>query len=546
MKIEKINNKQICFFYIPLFLFVILISVYLGHNFAIFEDDLVYSTYYKSEKIFNCLNFNFGHGGGYLGYFLSKFLSFGLPNLLSIHPCDFTVCHLVIKGFFTIITLLLITKFSTFFYRSKLIFISVFSFLTFYYFFYLCKLETLIVGVSYNYYRYSFSLIFFSIVVYFIFENLIKNKKITKFKSILFILICAFIAGTSSEIIFVTLILFSVLILLYQLIIYIVSFLKKSYDFFNLYKFDISKNFIFTFFMLIFTVFCFVSSSGFKKVALTRGLEDFIITKDILLSFINEYIQFYFIDELIYWIIFIILFIVNFAIAYKKQEIKKILLPCFLQISILGSIFSLIFCKETYYTGGFWLVHHHIRFIFSMLIMCPMLMSLSYFVKSLILKYNNHFDKKRIINYFVLIFIILSIVLMTSLFKTINGNRFRDFYNKTTNLRIFNYQLEKIFRFYYLKNEVPYLPGYINDRDIYRFKKPIGEFCFIDNYNNFLQAYYSNIYKDTNVYNLLYCVSDKAIEKFYENGGTFTKEELKNIKFSRLFDENFVLNKETN
>ena len=46
MKIEKITNKQVCF-YILLFLFVILFSVYLGHNFAIFEDDLVYSTYYK-------------------------------------------------------------------------------------------------------------------------------------------------------------------------------------------------------------------------------------------------------------------------------------------------------------------------------------------------------------------------------------------------------------------------------------------------------------------------------------------------------------------
>lgn len=546
MKIEKITNKQVCCFYIPLFLFVILFSVYLGHNFAIFEDDLVYSTYYKSEKFFNCLNFNFGHGGGYLGYFLSKFLSFGLPNLLSIHPCDFTVCHLVIKGFFTIITLLLMTKFSTFFYRSKLIFISVFSFLTFYYFFYLCKLETLIVGVSYNYYRYSFSLIFFSVVVYFIFENLIKNKKNTKFKSVLFILICAFIAGTSSEIIFITLILFSLLILLYQLIIYLISYLRKSHEFLNLYKFNISKSFILMFLVLNFAVFSFVSSSGFKEVSMSRGLSNIFITKDLLQNFSNQYIQLYFLDEIFYWILFIILFVVNVVIAYKKQEIKKILLPCFLQISILGSIFSLIFCKETYYTGGFWLVHHHIRFIFSMLIMCPMLMFLSYFVKSLILKYNNSIEKKKIINNIAMITFISSIVFLCLLLKVINGNEFKYFHMKTKNLKIFNYKIEKIFRFYYLKNEVPYLPGYIKDRDIYRFKKPKGEFCFIDEYNNFLEAYYTNIYKDTNVYNMLYCVSDKAIEKFYENGGTFTKEELKNIKFSRLFDENFVLNKETN
>ena len=307
-----------------------------------------------------------------------------------------------------------------------------------------------------------------------------------------------------------------------------------------------SKSFILMFLVLSFAVFSFVSSSGFKEVSMSRGLSNILITKDLLQNFINQYIQLYFLDEIVYWILFIILFVVNIVIAYKKQEIRKLVLPFLLQISILGTIFSLIFCKETYYTGGFWLVHNHIRFIFLMLIMYPMLMFFSYFVKSLILKYNNHFYKKRIINYFVLILVILSIVFMTSLYKTINNNKYRYFYNKTTNLRIFNYQLEKIFRFYYLKNEVPYLPGYINDRDIYRFKKPTGEFCFIDNYNNFLQAYYANIYKDTNVYNLIYCVSDKAIEKFYENGGTFTEEELKSIKFSRLFDENFVLNKKTN
>ncbi len=546
MKIEKINNKQICFFYIPLFLFIILFGIYLGHNFAIFEDDLVYSTYYKSEKIFNCLNFNFGHGGGYLGYFLSKFLSFGLPNLLSIHPCDFTVFHLVIKGFFTIITLLLIAKFSTFFYRSKPIFISVFSFLIFYYFFYLCKLETLIAGVSYNYYRYSFSLIFFSVVVYFIFENLIKNKKITRFKSIFFILLCAFIAGTSSEIIFITLILFSILILLYQLIIFFISSFKKSTEFLNLYKFNISKSFILIFLVLSFAVFSFVSSSGFKEVAISRGLSNIFITKDLLINFINQYIQLYFFDEIVYWILFIILFIVDVVIAYKKLEIKKLILPLLLQISILGAVFSLIFCKETYYTGGFWLVHNHIRFIFSMLILYPLLMLLSYLIKSLILKCCNSLDKKKIINHITLIVMVLSVSFAGLLIETINGNEYRNFYKKIENFKVFHYKLEKVFRFYYLKKEVPYLPGYINYRDIYRFKKPTGEFCFIDRYNNFLQAYYANIYKDDNVYNLLYCVSDKAFEKFYENGGTFTKEELKNIKFSRLFDEKFVLNKGTN
>ena len=310
--------------------------------------------------------------------------------------------------------------------------------------------------------------------------------------------------------------------------------------------YNIGKSFFLMFLVLSLAVFSFVSSSGFKEVSMSRGLSNILITKDLLQNFINQYIQLYFFDEIVYWILFIVLFVINVVIAYKKHEIKKLILPFLLQISILGTIFSLVFCKETYYTGGFWLVHNHIRFIFSMLILYPLLMLLSYFIKSFILKCCNSLDKKKIINHITLIIMVLSVSFAGLLIETINGNEYRNFYKKIENFKVFHYKLEKVFRFYYLKKEVPYLPGYINYRDIYRFKKPTGEFCFIDRYNNFLQAYYANIYKDDNVYNLLYCVSDKAIEKFYENGGTFTEEELKSIKFSRLFDENFVLNKETN
>ncbi len=41
-----------------------------------------------------------------------------------------------------------------------------------------------------------------------------------------------------------------------------------------------------------------------------------------------------------------------------------------------------------------------------------------------------------------------------------------------------------------------------------------------------------------------YYITNDAIDRFYNKGGTFSKEELNNINFSKLFNENFVLNKD--
>ncbi len=94
-----------------------------------FYDDYWYSTYYKTERIFECLKFGYTHGGGYIGFFLSKFFSFYLPNLFNIHPAYFQgVWHSIIKASFTAIIILLYAKFATVYVKSKMFYISIVSF----------------------------------------------------------------------------------------------------------------------------------------------------------------------------------------------------------------------------------------------------------------------------------------------------------------------------------------------------------------------------------------------------------------------------------
>ena len=111
-------------------------------------------------------------------------------------------------------------------------------------------------------------------------------------------------------------------------------------------------------------------------------------------------------------------------------------------------------------------------------------------------------------------------------------------------LRKITYQMEKILRFYYLKDMIPYLPTYV--RSIPNQGYAFSYFNVHDKPNCFNDqttiSYYPRIYKSFKSAQLGYCFCDNAMEKFYELGGTFTDEELNNIQFKRLLDEDFVLN----
>ncbi len=511
----KLQKFVYLFILLCISVFVIICTVPFGQNYALFEDDFVFSVYKTDESIFDCLNFSYGHGGGYIGYFFSKLFSFWLPNKLGIHPCDFVKINLAIKGVFTVITLLLISNFSQLYKKSQNIYLFSYAMLAFCYFFFNFRYPTLIYGVSYNYYRYSFSLIFLSIFIYYLYKYCTNKEHILK-KELIISSICAFVIGTSSEIVFI----FSLFL------ISVVFVLRKVY-------LKLDKYFYVPAASLVLAVVLFTSSPGFKYVSDKRGLGENSFDLNMVVDFFKEFFSRYIVEEVTYWIVFLFIIFIALYFAKKEQEIPKLVFPFLVLIGILFSIFSLIFCGRTFYVNNdFWLIHAHIRFLFDILLCIPLLIFISYISSKISVL-------KTMFMFFVLF--VISVIYFSFSIKTVN-----DFNLKAMDLKVKTYQTEKIFRFYYLKNELPYLPIYLHVRDIYRFELPKNEECLLSEKNSFFSAYYPNIYKDNNIANIsVYCVGPDAIEKFEQNGGAFSKEELADIKFSRLFDDNFVLNKKT-
>ena len=100
---NKNRNSIIFIFFLMLIsVFIICCVKYFGKNSCFNDDDFFYARYMLGESYFDSFKFSLYHGGGYLGLFLCKFLSFGLPCLLNIHPDDF-ICNQagIIRGIFT-------------------------------------------------------------------------------------------------------------------------------------------------------------------------------------------------------------------------------------------------------------------------------------------------------------------------------------------------------------------------------------------------------------------------------------------------------------
>lgn len=388
----KINIKNVFFYFFVLVIFILIVGVYayFSRYSCFWGDDFWYTRFFEPNGLFDTLSFTRGgHGGGYIGFFFCKLFSFGMPLYLNIHPCDFiNTYHSIIRGLFFAIALLLISKFSTFYNHSKLVYALSFLLLGGICFFNFVFAEC-VINIGYSFYRYLFSFIPFSILWYYLYKNLIEeNNKSNKFEFVV-AFISAYFVGTSLEIMSFGSVCLAVMLIIYNYILKF-PFAQKTDD-----K-NLKLNIDFKFYLLIctmfFTTYMFASSIGFKEVATYRGMSNISITFDILKEYLQLYFNVCFVNEWFYWLLFIIFFSIFFINAKKQNEIKKVILPLFMQISILTVMFSLILCGKTYeyshnYTVlfGFWLHHSNIVFAYKLLILIPLLISFDYcynFVKN--------------------------------------------------------------------------------------------------------------------------------------------------------------------
>lgn len=541
MKKSKIHNRLFDFIIILLCIFVIILITYFSQNCNfLFGDDGYFSLYWSNdESFFSCFNFSI-HGGGYIGLFLTKFLCFGLPNMLCIHPADFiSVPHGIIKGVLTSFILILITNFCSFFKMSKKLYLLIFS--TIIVLFFKFFTESSIIMSNYNFYRYFFSLLFLSIFLNYILKNILVKRNKISYKNLILASVSGFVAGTSIEINIFSLLTFVSLIYIYYVI---VNKFFKGKNIFKSLKINLDKNFYIPSFFLILAVLLVTSSKiGFQQMAAQRGLGGTLITTSLLKNFVSDYFNLYFMQNIFFWLFIAVLFICALVFAVRKNEIRKIIFPPLFIISVITVYFSLVLLGKTGYDGNFWFFHNNLIFLFKMLMIYPSLYLLSYlYSKSLTVKYIKSKKLK------IVLFILFIICMYKPFYNVIDFNikLNRQILDYMYGYKRKAYMVEKILRFYYIKNKRPILPQKAilsHDCDPWRF---LGE----GNYNNYFignimtSSYYPRIYKDKKSIDMGYELSDDAVKIFYKLGGTFSKEELENIKFSRLLNDDFVLNKD--
>ncbi len=519
---------------------IIFIRYYSAYN-CFWGDDFEFSIYSPNEGIFDCL---FGpnrleHGGYYLGAFLCKFICFELPLLLHIHPSDFIIQLGFFNAFIFIIVALIAAKFIILNKKSLWLYFCGFCLFFCYSIYYGIFSDVFI--VNYTFYRYFFSLLFYCTFWHYIYKQIINgnslNNNTLQLTTACF---CGFVTGTSVEITFISSAVSALFIIVYNAVISL--FVKNNR---KSLKFNLNKNFYLPVLFFFIGIILFTTTQGFREVSSSRGLDHIYLNWNLFKEFCKIFLVRYFADIYLYWILFTIILIPCVIFAIKKSELKKVVFPLILLIPVLIMIFSLVLCGKTFlnlYTpdGNFFIEHHNILYLYKMLILIPFLMIFGYFIKAVCYLQKSRKIKSVILTLFSALIFFGSITIIYVLWQS---KEHIDFMREFMYVRRVNFYIaEKVLRFNYLKNQIPNLPietcmshKYFIDTDF----SNMG----IHTDNKLSLVYYKNIYKDNKAVDMGYKYSKDGLKKFYNDGGVFYEYELKDIKFSRLLKDDFVLNR---
>ncbi len=529
---EKLHKYINIFIYFLLYIAVLFTVLDFCHNFVIFDDDKVFSTYVPGEKLFDCLSFlgglkfDFIHGAGYIGLFLTKFLSFKIPLILGMHPQDFVIYHQIIKSIFLFLLIIVVSKFFNIYIKSKYLWSLTAFALIFYIVYSVLKTDSFIFICNYNFYRYLLSIIFYAGFWYIIFKNLLGVCK-TDYKLIILACFLAYTIGCSSEIEACSSLILVCLIFLYNIFIFIINKFFNN-NIFEKYKLNLSRTFYIPVLFLILSVIFVSLSSGFKHVADERQIYSIAVTFEFFKEFSFIFFKYCFKDIYVFWIIDLTFMILSFISAFKNKDIKSVVLPLLLQSAILFSMYSLIVCGKSNY-GRTFIEHNNVLFLYMQLLVLPLLIFMSYVYKNI--------KNKKFVYLFVLFLISIFSFFIFNIFISTGKNIASVKKNVINTYTKSAYTVEKILRFYYLQDKIPVIPYYqcLDWTYNYYGKREYDPFI--------TTQYYPIVYKSDISQKLNYIYDDNALDIFYKNGGVFSDSEFENMKFSRLLDDNFVLNK---
>ena len=548
-KDKKSNNKikKYIILYFFIFLFIILKMIIICNDETILIGDDLHFAYESATEnnselnLFNmCINQYTNlfsrYNCGLISHFLVKTINVIIPFLFNVHPDDFIITTLpIIKGSCYFFIIYLLSKFSQFYLKDKKIASSIMIALSFLIFFIAKCYGTDIFTANTNFYSYSLGLLFLCTFMHSIFKIIVKNKTLNKKELIYLILNAIILANCSTVGSFITGI-YLALIITYNIFFYFLQkrrFVKDTT--YEKLKFNLNKKFFSASCTFFLTLLCMWNFTSIYKIGLSGRT---IKTFEIDIMQIKEYIN-VLINEYSFLLIYFIILIILFPLLLKRKllRIKTINLSLLLQLSLLATLTGLFFSGKEENLNNYWIQIPTIKTTITIIATIPIILLLNNF--SFLIR--NIKLRKFIITS---IFIILATTFSyTFLQEIINFKQTSIELKYTSNKHAVRYIEEKMLRFYLLKGETPILPRHPLSAGMTYEPFFLYENKICVNNHFMITRYYPIIYRDTKYIDKQLCFYEDAYEQFYKRGGRIYKFELENIKFSRLFDEDFVLNK---
>lgn len=543
-----IKEKLPDIFIYLLLLLVICLIMFFSQNNGVFYDDFMACSYGLDERIFDSLMQGVSvHGGGYTSLFLTKLTTFGIPYLLNMHPGDY-LCSIapVIKGilyalfFFSAAKCVLIRNHSKWLFLTLLMFL-IFSLL------YILHLENLMcIKDNITFFRYVFPSMFYFILFSYVYKTIIFRNFKFNFLYIPLITFSVLVAATNLETIIFPFCLFFCLIIGYNLLIDFISLYKKSKVFKKNYKYHLNIKFYAPVVLFYIMAFLYIKSPRFYGTFAGRGFFSSVVSLQDIGEFFNLFYQMYIVENILYWFVLIGIILVY---IYKQKSVlqkKKLLCSLFMIISVVCVYLSLIVFGKNGYDGDYWISDIKLWIFFKVLVFAPAFILLDDILKHISIKY-----KKISINLVCLFLFIASLYYAVMMYNN------RHLVSSVYTFKKINYINEKMYRFFSLKNETPYLlkinPNphdydwvpllfleLLDGNHDYQNKQ---EICSFEETRTsvYLEKVYNVRFSDEGK-SARFCLSDDAVDKFSNLGGTISRSELNNIKFSKLKDSQYVLN----
>lgn len=527
-------NLLIALFIGSLFVFL------LKGSFVTSEDfDQIFFTYGNFKELYISADH-----GCVVSWVFMKLVGSVIPLFFGVHPND-NLFGIVFRAVDFAFLIFLISKFASIFTTQKKM-TPLYYVLAFGVFLLSVGIqETQIYDIALVYsrhFRYVFMMLFYLMFWLWLIKIFV-NQELPKKRFLFFITSMAFFAGLSTEFVNISSVASLTLLVVFQMLTHF-NKLKLSLSNFSVAL----KEYVGLYFPIIFFllgVILFYSHPGFHWEASGRGVANFSDTFNSIIAIFPEFLPNWFNAVFVsfyHWILVLVAIILSVLVFLVSRDHTKNIRVVFSAWALIFGMaffnFSLIAAGKTYYdTGLFWLVSPYLNVDSMIIFFASIFLLLGYCINKIVSTTKKESLVLGIFGFSILIFVTFVVSYLDS-----SKKQLLNYKNSYMQAREVMYKAEKMYVFYAEQKETALLPKSILNVPIIR-EEVLGVYSYSERLAPFIKPYYIWIYRNNIYVPIKLLPDDKAMQEFHSRGGVFDINEIKESKFTKLLDKDFVLNR---